>query len=1111
MLSSIEDIWGCIFHLLSKASPTLTRRDLNSDLSLRERQTFLLGELFCFAVSDACLSRHDNAQIILRLSYDHRKCLLNIIKYGRHSISKECLQLLQMKGTPEIDVSDRLRRPVSDANNSPSGYTPVRKKRSPENLSVNRLFSPEPIHPSIERVIEDLKFNNESLKRDLERSTTREADLAIKLQELEMTVRRNMIKIESSSLRTIEEADAAHRKEIEELRYELHVLQDIQDREQMAQRQLTKLKDEIDLMQNAKEKLAETEEKYRKCRERLEKLADVKECLKREEEAHSASVSECLRLEAEIKSLAPLRRQLEEYKVRAVDAEVKLVECQEDLKRLKILSRNLNNTQEDLLGGTRVLQEEAEALRRKVTSDDKVASCPSIDEGISELNPVVMEELLRLRNENEQLREFAEKRSEDNVQRLEERLDDINRLSDRFRDQYLTTKQQLERTCVELEQTRESEEDLKEELAEWVSKFDEMSNQCDNLQREIETTKIELDSTCTLLKESRDIEENLREELTVLTKKYEKTAAESKERLHGWNLTKEELARTLQMLVQSQSREKDLHCELEEIEKSLQSEQQKCAGFENELDLTVDALESTKTELNSALDREKVLRETVSNLTEEKENIQLEHNREKQEREIEKVAAENLLRETHDKLEERARSALEELQENMNLLLHDERESFRTKIEKANADYDDLKKKTASEIDDLKFQMATSLEAKKLDYEARIAQLTYENTCEIEKIKTQAEKDRESLLTKGKSMMKETKNKAEEIIRELEDEVSDAKQLMSEVRKEKADFENKTRAKISSYKHKLQFSNARISEMSEEIEQLSGYIRGMEREKTQVIEENERFRRQLGGRYGVDGKNQNQMEMLQKEFNAILEENRMLKKKVASFGIAHSLPTITEEKDLEVDESKEKAYAGGRVSASTLLAFREEYEEIIQALNDEKRELMMKNSAAITDVQKAEQRSWELEKEIERLKEEITSVNLSLQRVELQMDDSKMEMSGMNENSFHTAKDNFYDGDADHSVSEQIDELGKENAGGFLELNSRDVTVLPTTPKSVLSPANHPNVLSNVKKTVSFWEERFKSPPETSKALNKPMGPTLMELTQKNGNAPEGQPECRQS
>jgi hypothetical protein len=86
-------------------------------------------------------------------------------------------------------------------------------------------------------------------------------------------------------------------------------------------------------------------------------------CLKRDGEVQSKSVSECLHLETEINSL-------------------------------------LNSTQEDMLGRKQILHDTAEALRDIATSDNKLTICLWIDEGISNLNPAVTEELLRLRDKN---------------------------------------------------------------------------------------------------------------------------------------------------------------------------------------------------------------------------------------------------------------------------------------------------------------------------------------------------------------------------------------------------------------------------------------------------------------------------------------------------------------------------------------------------------------------------------------------------------------------------------------------------------------------------------------------------------------------------------------
>jgi chromosome segregation ATPase len=1076
-------------------------------MSLNERQTGLLSTLLCYAISDGCRERQAHVEKILSLPRDLQQSLMAVVEQNR-SLSTVTPRTVRQGDVSEV-ASIGSRRSLEETAATPSGFSPLRKRRSPgSQTSFHSVFSPATVDPSMERKIEDLTRRNTSLMIDLEKSTTREANLAIKMQELEMRVRRDMMKIESESLRSLDEANEAHEKELATLREELYALQDIRDREQKANREVVKLRDELDLLEHSKEKLAETEEKLRKCRERLEHLTDVRDCLKREEEAHSASVAECLRLENEIKSMQPLRRQLEEYKARAVEAEFQLVECQEDLKRATDISKSLNSAHEELIGGARSFQEEAEVLRKKMSEHGDIdCDGPPIGEGISELNPHVKEELLRLRNENEQLREFAARRSDVNVQRLEEKLDDIQRLSDRFKEQYLSTKRLLESTVIELEETQEREEDLKEEVIEWTGKWEELRLQVSALKQELDETKEELTKNIALLVESTLREKGLRDNIEGLSNQNKEIRTLSEERLEQLNKTKVELADTLELLIQSQDREKNLHGELQEMEAKVQEEQQKNAEFENELNLTFDALESSKSDLNATIDREKALRGELSTLKEIKESLVLELEHEKHVREGERISAECTLNDTRNSLEEKATREVDELQTNMNRLLEEERMSFRKKIEKSHSDYEELKKKSLADFEELKLNMTRSLEAAESDYETRIAYLKREYTCEIESLKKQAEEDREKLLTKGKGMLKDSKGKANEIIRELEDEIEAMKKTLYDFRKEKDEFELKTRAKVSSYKHKLQFSMSRISELTGETEQLEECIRTMEKEKNNLLDENERYRRQLGGRYGADGKTQNQMEMLQKEFNAVLEENRSLKKKIAAPGMIGTLGGISEEFDADFSESVGMPYSSGGVSGSTLLALREEYEEQLQAMNDEKRELMMKNSAAITDVQKAEQRSWELEKEVERLKHEVTSAHLALQRAELQVDQSNMESSTIHEQSFHTAGEEIY---ADNLLLGPSGEVEQENCRQLLDLSERHPSA-PTTPQNVLSPSNRQNWNStSAKKFVSF----VPSASNRGENLNISMpseGPTLLELTRHNANAPDGQPECKQS
>ena len=93
-------------------------------------------------------------------------------------------------------------------------------------------------------------------------------------------------------------------------------------------------------------------------------LANAHDALERVEKAHAASVDKCLALEGELAVLKPLKRQLEEYRMRATDAEVALAECREDLRRVKVKSSGLEGTNEFLQRGARLQHEEAASLQK---------------------------------------------------------------------------------------------------------------------------------------------------------------------------------------------------------------------------------------------------------------------------------------------------------------------------------------------------------------------------------------------------------------------------------------------------------------------------------------------------------------------------------------------------------------------------------------------------------------------------------------------------------------------------------------------------------------------------------------------------------------------------
>jgi len=676
--------------------------------------------------------------------------------------------------------------------------------------------------------------------------------------------------------------------------------------------------------------------------------------------------------------------------------------------------------------------------------------------------------------------------------------------------------EELEATVVELESTTKNLKELREEHKILTGKFNQSMMESESLRKLLESMERNLQVKTNaikkltgLSKESEHHESSLKKELAAVYTERETLRKESSDRLNEWNKTKVELEGTLERLAMSQHQEMSLQKDNEEFGKIIYELKQKIESYVIELNLTNEKLDKREKELKTVLSREKNTLEEMKNMAKLKEQVDEKLFKEKQLRVDEEILAKKNLTEKVLSMIKLAKTELEQVQTNMNKLLEEERLSGKKKVQAAEERFRKLEEKSSLDYNDLQNKMINMIESTTNNYEMKVKKLNQQFAEEIAAIKSQAENEKEKLIRKGKGLMRESKVKADEIMHRLEDDLDDANESLSRAQNKREELERKTREKVMAYKHKIQISASRIAELSQDNEQLNDNIHDLDREKSRTLEENERYRRQLGGRYGADGTTQNQMEMLQKEFNAILEENRNLKRKLRSPEAAQTLAIISETSESNHLTSKSydfagasydltsKSYPTGGVSGTALLALREEYEEQIQVLNDEKRELVMRNSAAITDVQKAEQRAWELEKELEKMKDELTSAHLAVQRVEREME-------------HQIEAPSVYD-QLSHSSLQSLSTIqtNQENMGNFLvDFNGSTIKSHPT--KQVLSPSNRTN--RKMGNTFSNASEQRDSYETTKKFIESRELPTLMELTQKsNGDIPDGKPECKQS
>ena len=212
----------------------------------------------------------------------------------------------------ESETFDRFLNPNSPQSSCPS--------RSPSPCSLSG-------ESDVDRLILELKEQNDNLRSELDVVQQREVDLGHKLEQAEDRLHKEIIMFESGSLDREEDArddisqESKRGASVSETRELAHTNFDLQY-------SFT----QNDELQFTKEKVAELEEKLRLCE----------------------------------KSTQPLKSKLEEATARAVEAEEKLAEREEDLVHLFRFTEDLEQKYEELQHTVVIHKEEADELRRQL-------------------------------------------------------------------------------------------------------------------------------------------------------------------------------------------------------------------------------------------------------------------------------------------------------------------------------------------------------------------------------------------------------------------------------------------------------------------------------------------------------------------------------------------------------------------------------------------------------------------------------------------------------------------------------------------------------------------------------------------------------------------------
>jgi myosin heavy subunit len=331
----------------------------------------------------------------------------------------------------------------------------------------------------------------------------------------------------------------------------------------------------------------------------------------------------------------------------------------------------------------------------------------------------------------------------------------------------------------------------------------------------------------------------------------------------------------------------------------------------------------------------------------------------------------------------KGRQDLNDLEEKLTLKIEAERKQHKEKIDRAEVQRIEIENNLSEQLTALREHSSKTLRSTKELGQKMLGELEQSKKAEVEKLSKDKADEIEALITKGKGMIRESRQKAKalqlKITEEYEVKISSLEESLEKVKSIQEEYEQKATAKISKRDHQIKLLEARNRESITANSQLEDKVKKAERSSKELAGENDRLRRQLGSRFGPGGSSQNHLEDLTSVCKSLQEENRRLKEMNPDRSIFAN--------DVRGSKScNDTTQAITSFSKSALTEFREEYEEKIEELENEKRDLIMKSSAAATETRKAEQRSWELEEELTKVKSELTTAKLALQRNERRSD-----------------------------------------------------------------------------------------------------------------------------
>ena len=397
----------------------------------------LIEFLLVFSVSKDCENREEFVGFILQMDAESQVYLMQIIK---EHLSKQSTEDDAVESGAEAVVEAQEDVVPTES----STHHVATHHHNAANITVNGVCMTCNDHMQhITRLQEEIQRQKDSHVKEITALKQALATESNKVIDGEVTV------VEKDKIiYQLQQQVLVHENKMVDLEKKAAMLQEYQQK-------VVFLQDELDIVRPKADKHDLLEGTILKLREKLEELSEIKTQLKRESASHNETFGKLVELEHEVEVLRKLKPQIESYREEVAEYHIALQEYKDKLMQkedeLFHLRANRNQLEEHQMVRLNEHQHLVEELRSTTEQLRERERSNGIGEGMCELNPVLMQELIKLRSENAELLSQLDQTSVEHLEKLQKDIVDQKCINHSLQSKWMTTKEALASALMEID------------------------------------------------------------------------------------------------------------------------------------------------------------------------------------------------------------------------------------------------------------------------------------------------------------------------------------------------------------------------------------------------------------------------------------------------------------------------------------------------------------------------------------------------------------------------------------------------------------------------------------------------------------------------------------